>query len=788
MKHVIIGMAGHVDHGKTELVKTLTGVDTDRLAEEKKRGITIDLGFACLDFPDGSCASIVDVPGHERFIKNMLAGAGGVDLAMLVVAADEGFMPQTVEHLDILQLLGVKDGLIVLTKTDLVDEDWLNMLEEDVKSRVKGTFLEDKPILRTSVRTGEGIEALREALHDLTLHAEEKSARTPFRLPIDRVFSVDGFGTIVTGTLIDGHIAVGDEAQLMPLGNQCRVRNLQVHGRDVSAVYAGQRAAVNLAGIKKESISRGDVLCRTDSMQPSLMLDVKLQNLPDSKRIIESGSRLHLYHGAAVRLAKAVLLDRDALRPGESCYAQLRLSEALAARQGDRFVVRFYSPLETVGGGVILDEHPYRHKRNDARVIASLAVRESGSDEAKLVQAVGERGADGMTLADLAACFDEPEEKLVEMLAVLCARGKLVEIAPSRYLTSSTLDRLWTDCETMLTKYHREHPLHAGMRLAEARQRLLRGKARKNADAILACFAREGKLTLTAEHCALADFSVHLTKRQSAIREELLRTCRAALDGILGQLLERLEAGPGGVDAVRGDGVVHAPRAAAGPAGNAAVGREELCHARPRAREPLAVRLGRDAERVGRGPAVHLEHGAQHERAAPLHVQALQHAVHARHLQLALQQAAVRAAGQVGHVALAPRGDVLAVHVEAHGTLGEQALAVGGQVVERDAEHPGGKRALAAEPGKVRARLHQHLLCGVLGVGHGAQHAQRQVEHLVLHACQQLAQGLLVPFERGVDQCVLVGHAVPLSFSSAGWDAGRCAGSRNGRRGRARAL
>ena len=348
MKHVIIGMAGHVDHGKTELVKALTGVDTDRLAEEKKRGITIDLGFA-----DGSCASIVDVPGHERFIKNMLAGAGGVDLAMLVVAADEGFMPQTVEHLDILQLLGVKDGLIVLTKTDLVDEDWLNMLEEDVKSCVKGTFLEDKPILRTSVRTGEGIEALREALHDLTLHAEEKSARTPFRLPIDRVFSVDGFGTIVTGTLIDGHIAVGDEAQLMPLGNQCRVRNLQVHGRDVSAVYAGQRAAVNLAGIKKESISRGDVLCRTDSMQPSLMLDVKLQNLPDSKRIIESGSRLHLYHGAAVRLAKAVLLDRDALRPGESCYAQLRLSEALAARQGDRFVVRFYSPLETVGGGVM---------------------------------------------------------------------------------------------------------------------------------------------------------------------------------------------------------------------------------------------------------------------------------------------------------------------------------------------------------------------------------------------------------------------------------------------------
>ena len=528
MKHVIIGTAGHVDHGKTELVKALTGVDTDRLAEEKKRGITIDLGFARLDFPDGSGASIVDVPGHEKFIKNMLAGAGGVDLAMLVVAADEGFMPQTVEHLDILQLLGVKDGLVVLTKTDLVDEDWLKMLEEDVKNRVRGTFLEGKPILRTSARTGEGVEKLRAALHGLTLSAEEKSARTPFRLPIDRVFSVDGFGTVVTGTLIDGHIAAGEDAQLMPRGEMCRVRNLQVHGHDVAAVYAGQRVAVNLAGVKKENVNRGDVLCKPDSLSPTRMLDVRLQNLPDSRRVIESGSRLHLYHGAAVRLAKAVLLDQDALHPGESCYAQLRLSEELAARQGDRFVVRFYSPLETIGGGVILDERPYRHKRNDARVLASLAVRESGSDEAKIVQTIGERGAEGAARAEISARFEKSEEKLTETLDALCTRGKLVEIAPLRYLASSVLDGLWADCEAMLTKYHREYPLHAGMRLAEARQRLLHGKAQQNADAILTCFAREGKIVLTADRCALAEFSVHLTKRQSAIREELLRTCRSA--------------------------------------------------------------------------------------------------------------------------------------------------------------------------------------------------------------------------------------------------------------------
>ena len=528
MKHVIIGTAGHVDHGKTELVKALTGVDTDRLAEEKKRGITIEPGFARLDFSDGGSASIVDVPGHERFIKNMLAGAGGVDLAMLVVAADEGFMPQTVEHLDILGLLGVKSGLVVITKTDLADDEWLRMLEEDIKARVRGTFLEGRPVLRASARTGEGIEALREALHELALHTAEKSARAPFRLPIDRVFSVDGFGTVVTGTLIDGCIAAGEEAALLPRAEMCRVRNLQVHGRDVEAACAGQRVAVNLSGIRKENVCRGDVLCAPDSLRPTRMLDVRLQNLRDSRRVIESGARLHLYHGAAACLVRAVLLDRDALRPGESCYAQLSLSEDLAARQGDRFVVRFYSPLETIGGGVILDEHPYRHKRHDEGVLAALAVRENGSDEEKIVQAISACGADGMAFATLCARFDEEEESMAKMLASLCARGKIVALSPTDYLASSVLDGLWTDCEAMLQKYHRAHPLLAGMRLAEARQRLFRGGTRQNVEAILACFAREGKLKRTTEYCALADFSVRLTRRQRAIREEMLRLCRAA--------------------------------------------------------------------------------------------------------------------------------------------------------------------------------------------------------------------------------------------------------------------
>ena len=342
------------------------------------------------------------------------------------------------------------------------------------------------------------------------------------------MFSVDGFGTVVTGTLIDGCIAAGEEAALLPRAEMCRVRNLQVHGRDVEAACAGQRVAVNLSGIRKENVCRGDVLCAPDSLRPTRMLDVRLQNLRDSRRVIESGARLHLYHGAAACLVRVVLLDCDALRPGESCYAQLRLSEDLAARQGDRFVVRFYSPLETIGGGVILDEHPYRHKRHDEGVLAALAVRENGSDEEKIVQAISAYGADGMAFATLCARFDEEEENMAKMLASLCARGKIVALSPTDYLASSVLDGLWTDCEAMLQKYHRAHPLLAGMRLAEARQRLFRGGTRQNAEAIFACFAREGKLKRTTEYCALADFSVRLTRRQRAIREEMLRLCRAA--------------------------------------------------------------------------------------------------------------------------------------------------------------------------------------------------------------------------------------------------------------------
>lgn len=290
MKHVIIGTAGHVDHGKTVLVKALTGTDTDRLAEEKRRGITIEPGFARLDWPDGTQAGIVDVPGHEKFIKNMLAGAGGIDLAMLVIAADEGVMPQTVEHLDILSLLGVQGGLVVLTKAELVDDDWLELVRGQALELTEGTFLEGAPILSVSAVTGQGIPELRDALYRLVQEAREKSALAPFRLPIDRVFSVDGFGTVVTGTLTEGAVQVGDAVELVPSGLQSRVRTLQVHGESVDAAYAGQRAALNLTNLQKSEIRRGDAAVRPGSARSSRMLDVRLRCLRNAKRTVLNGS------------------------------------------------------------------------------------------------------------------------------------------------------------------------------------------------------------------------------------------------------------------------------------------------------------------------------------------------------------------------------------------------------------------------------------------------------------------------------------------------------------------
>ncbi len=522
MKHVIIGTAGHVDHGKTLLVKALTGIDTDRLVEEKKRGITIELGFAHLDWPDGTQAGIVDVPGHEKFIKNMLAGAGGIDLAMLIIAADDGVMPQTVEHLDTLTLLGVKDGLIVITKADTVDPEWLEMMQEEIREKTEGSFLEGKPIVAVSAYTGQGIPELKEMLRVLVQKAEEKSMRIPFRLPVDRVFSVEGFGTVVTGTLIEGAIKEGDLAALVPSGAQTKIRNLQVHGRNVETAYAGQRVAINLANLKKTDIQRGDCVVRPGSVRTSRMLDVRLKNLPNSGRTIQNDSQVHLFHGTAVLLAKVVLFGRDELKPGESCYAQLRLTQPIATKNGDHFVIRFFSPLETIGGGVILDDQPRRHKRSDPKIQEILRIKESGSRDDLTVQLLAEFGTRLPTAAQLVAKLQREQADIQEEMHHLCSRGLAMEPLPGRYIAAAAVDTLWQSCQEILTAYHRQNPLHAGIQSAELRQKLCKGMERSCADALIGILYQEGKIRKTGDRYALADFAVTLTKRQRLIREKLL--------------------------------------------------------------------------------------------------------------------------------------------------------------------------------------------------------------------------------------------------------------------------
>ena len=386
-RHRIIGTVGHIDHGKTWLVKALTGTDTDRLAEEKRRGITIENGFAFLKFPDGREAGIIDVPGHEKFIKNMLAGAGGMDIAMVVIAADEGVMPQTREHLAILSLLGIRKGVIVLTKGDL---EWKKGLDQEIREFAEGTFLENADVIVTSAVDGRGIEELRRVLWKLctagkntgnqNLSRNESDSCTgrmgtkasAFRLPIDRVFSLKGFGTVVTGTLLDGSLGLNCDTMLYPRAERVKIRGIQVHGQEVSEAAPGQRVAVNLPGIGKEHISRGEILAAAGSMEGTMIADVRLQLLKSGQRSLKSGTRVHLYHGAAELVCKIILFDRAVLKPGEEAIVQLRMEQVTAMKAGDHFVIRFYSPVETIGGGVVLNPNGVKRKKGQN---ADAAVR-----------------------------------------------------------------------------------------------------------------------------------------------------------------------------------------------------------------------------------------------------------------------------------------------------------------------------------------------------------------------------------------------------------------------------
>lgn len=521
MNNIIIGTAGHVDHGKTALIRALTGINTDRLEDEQKRGITIDLGFANLPLPDGGMAGIIDVPGHEKFIKNMLAGAGGIDLVLLVVAADDGVMPQTQEHMDILNLLEARTGIIVLTKADLVDEEWIEMITEQIQSAVSETFLAEAPVMPVSSHTGEGIDELKELIYKTVSSTRNKNGALPFRLPIDRVFTMEGFGSVVTGTLIEGVLRKGEDITLYPSGRSSRVRNLQVHSQDVDTAYAGQRVAVNLGGLNRNDVVRGDTLGAPGSMTNSLLADVKLQILNHCERVIKHGSRLHFYHGARDLLCRLVLLDKSCLQPGEAGYAQLRFSEEIALKKGDHFIVRFYSPLETVGGGIVLNPVAMRHKRHDPATIEALKIREHGSLTDHVEQAITDASDRLAPLNEIMKQFDLETAAFQEELDTLVREKRIYFIGRKNAVSAEFKQETGYKLTELLSAYHKGYPLLEGMRKDELRSRLFPGIKPVLWDNVLDLFVEDGSIRCTGQQVALSGFTITYSEAEKNIREKI---------------------------------------------------------------------------------------------------------------------------------------------------------------------------------------------------------------------------------------------------------------------------
>ena len=520
MKHVVVGTAGHIDHGKTSLVKALTGTDTDRLPEEKARGITIDLGFAFLEEPDGLTIEIVDVPGHERFIKNMLAGVGGIDVAMLVIAADEGVMPQTREHLGICSLLHIRSGLVVLTKTDLVEPDWLELVREDVAGLVRRTFLDGCPVLTVSAKSGEGIPELRAALRTLAAGVTPRGTDHLPRLPIDRVFTIKGFGTVVTGTLMAGRLRVDDRVEVFPAGVQAKVRGLQAHGRTVEQSAAGQRTAVNLQGVERVAVERGNVLGLAGTLVPSELVDGTLELLPDAPRPLKTRDRVRVHAGTSEIMARVLLLDRQELAPGEATLARLRLEGPLVALPGDRFVIRSYSPMLTIGGGTLLDIAPPRFKRKAPTLIAHLTLLREDSPEAVVEEHVRHAGGVGVRVAPLSGRVPFGPERLRALLDTLQTSGRVVAIDRDWFVHPESLARLRELTLGALAQFHRAAPLRPGMSREELRGRAGAADERVFAH-LLAALEGEGLVRTDRDKVRLASHEVRLSPEQQKAADRL---------------------------------------------------------------------------------------------------------------------------------------------------------------------------------------------------------------------------------------------------------------------------
>jgi len=515
-KHVVIGTAGHIDHGKTSLVKALTGTDTDRLPEEKARGITIDLGFAFMEEPDGLTIEIVDVPGHERFVKNMLAGVGGIDLAVLVIAADEGVMPQTREHLAICSLLHIKSGLVALTKIDMVDADWLELVRDDVARLLDGTFLAGCPIVPVSSKTGEGLLELRATMGRLARAVPAKPLDQTARLPVDRVFTVRGFGTVVTGTLTTGRLALDDRVEVYPRGIQSKVRGLQVHGHGVESSRAGQRTAVNLQGVERAAVERGDVLAPAGALVATTAVDATVELLGDAPRPLKMRERVRFHVGTQEVMARVLLVGQAELPQGETSFGRFRLEAPVVALPGDRFVIRTYSPIVTIGGGTLLDVDPPRFKRKAPALRAHLELLATGAPAQIVEEHLKQAGAAGARLGDLLARTPYGPERLRALLTELQQSGAAVAVDKDAWLHRGASDKLRATTLGLLEAFHAENPLRGGISREELRSRA--GNAQEKVfTQLMTALEAEGVVKGERDQVRLASHTIRLTPEQQRV-------------------------------------------------------------------------------------------------------------------------------------------------------------------------------------------------------------------------------------------------------------------------------
>jgi selenocysteine-specific elongation factor len=515
----VIGTAGHVDHGKSALVKALTGIDPDRLPEEKDRGMTIDLGFAWLKLHDGSEVGIVDVPGHERFIRNMIAGVGGIDFVLLVIAADDGWMPQTEEHLQIINFLGVRHGLVVLTKVDLVKSEWLELVEDDLKTKLEGTFLEKAPIVRSSVVTGKGMEGLSSQLQESLKAVPPREDLEKPRLYFDRVFTLAGRGTIVTGTLIDGHLQVGQEVLILPRGQYARIRSLQTHKRDITMAVPGSRVAINLSGIEKEEISRGDMLTLPEIDVSSDFVSCRIESLPNIKSPLSHGGNYLVLLGTSEVLARLLLLEGKKIGAGRSGLAILKLKHKIPCLIGDRFIIRLPSPATTLGGGIVLEVEKQRYRKNRESLLRWLSERFPLEPEKLILSEVKKRGVASVEMLSKNARLHH--RKIAETATLLAEDGKLVRLG-DLYGDPAHIGEIERQTIDSLRKEHQEKPHLPGIKVAEfvSRHRLEASLAEK----LLSHFESRGKISRQGAFLRLSEFAPQLTEEQKEIADRLLKS------------------------------------------------------------------------------------------------------------------------------------------------------------------------------------------------------------------------------------------------------------------------